>query len=148
MSRVFCLYLFFCYYPLAVLAQPLNPEVTQATIRDTICVKGYTKTVRPPTNHTNSIKYKLMEEQGYDASLVQFFALDHRIPLTLGGHPRSLENLQLIGVKENGRKSRVEVKLNCLVCSGQLGLSQAQEAVWSGWEDAYHRYAKVKCQRN
>jgi hypothetical protein len=31
----------------------INPEITQQNIQQTVCVKGYTKTIRPPTNYTN-----------------------------------------------------------------------------------------------
>jgi len=30
----------------------LNPEVRQETIGDTICTRGWTRTVRPPTSYT------------------------------------------------------------------------------------------------
>jgi len=33
----------------------LNPDVTQATIRSTICRRGWTKTVRPPTSFTSAL---------------------------------------------------------------------------------------------
>jgi hypothetical protein len=31
-------------------------KVTQATISKTICVKGWTATIRPPTSYTNALK--------------------------------------------------------------------------------------------
>jgi hypothetical protein len=34
----------------------INPEVTQANIQQTICVKGWTTTIRPPASYTNSLK--------------------------------------------------------------------------------------------
>ncbi len=34
----------------------LNPEVTQATIGTTICVRGWTQTVRPPQAYTLALK--------------------------------------------------------------------------------------------
>lgn len=34
----------------------LNPDVTQNRIAQTICVPGYTKTVRPSTTYTNGVK--------------------------------------------------------------------------------------------
>src|SRR4029079_5442409 len=38
----------------------LNPEVTQATIDSTICVHGWTKTVRPPSSYTSEVKAEQM----------------------------------------------------------------------------------------
>ncbi len=31
----------------------VNPEVTQTNIQQTVCVKGYTKTIVPPADFTN-----------------------------------------------------------------------------------------------
>ena len=36
----------------------LNPAVTQSTIDQTICVSGWTATVRPPESNTESLKRK------------------------------------------------------------------------------------------
>jgi hypothetical protein len=36
------------------------------------------------------------------------------------------------------------VKLQCLVCSGQIELSDAQPEIVEDWQGAYHRYARVK----
>lgn len=48
----------------------LNADVTQETIQQTICVPSYTATVRPSTNYTNGVKFKLMREQGVPAAAV------------------------------------------------------------------------------
>jgi hypothetical protein len=37
-----------------------NPDVTQDTISTTICVPGWTKTVRPPISYTNPLKRRLI----------------------------------------------------------------------------------------
>ena len=36
----------------------LNASITQENIQSTICVKGYTKPIRPPANYTNKLKKK------------------------------------------------------------------------------------------
>ena len=125
----------------------LNPDVSQSTIQQTICVKGYSSTVRPSTTYTNPIKFRLMRQDGIPQSDKSEWALDHRIPISLGGHPRKLENLQLLTAKENSRKSRIEVKLLCYVCVGQIPLSQAQQEIAGGWREAYRRYSQERCQR-
>ena len=63
---------------------PLNREVSQNTIDATICVPGYTKTVRPPASVTNTVKFEMLRAGGYSASSIHDFILDHRIPLSLG----------------------------------------------------------------
>ena len=129
----------------------LNPDVTPRRIANTICVPGYTKSVRPSTSYTNGVKRKLLREAGRSEARMADYELDHIIPLALGGHPRSLRNLMLQpwdGPTGAKKKDRLEVKLQCLVCSGQLGLSDAQKAIYTDWPKAYHTYATVKCHRS
>jgi hypothetical protein len=129
----------------------LNPDVTQDTINQTICVPGYAKTVRPATSYTNGVKQMLMQRARMNLSLANYYELDHVIPLALGGHPRKLDNLSLqIREGDNGakRKDRLEVKLQCLVCSGQVKLATAQQEILENWQAAYHKYARVKCRRH
>jgi cytochrome c-type biogenesis protein CcmH/NrfF len=129
-------------------SQPaLNPDVTQSTIQETICQVGYTDTVRPSTSYTNRIKFRLMRDAGLEEDQAGEWALDHIIALTLGGHPRQLSNLQLLSSKENGRKSRIEVKLACFVCTGQMSLEDAQHEILEDWARAYRKYSPVKCNR-
>lgn len=58
----------------------LNPDVRQETIAETICVPGYTKSVRAATSYTNGVKRKLMQEQGIGWSRAHDFELDHILP--------------------------------------------------------------------
>lgn len=131
-------------------AGALNPDVTPDNIHQTICVPGYTKSVRPAPVYTKGVKRELLREAGIDKSHMPDYELDHIIPLALGGHPRKLENLQLQpweGPDGAKRKDRVEAKLHCLVCSGQVTLTDAQREISEDWQAAYHRYARVKCRR-
>ena len=124
----------------------LNPDVTQSTIHQTICVPGYTKQVRPAASFTNGVKDLMLQRAGLKPAASNY-TLDHIIPLAIGGHPRKMDNLQLQPWDEAKRKDRIEVKLQCLVCSGQLPLRTAQRDIAEEWEAAYHRYARVKCLR-
>lgn len=45
-------------------------------------------------------------------------------------------------------KDRLEVKLQCLVCSGEVSSGEAQEAIWSDWVVAYKTYSAVACHRS
>ena len=125
----------------------LASDVTQSTIQQTICVKGYSSTVRPSTRFTNPIKFRLMRDAAIPESDKSDWALDHRVPIALGGHPRKLDNLQLLTTHDNGRKSRIEAKLLCYVCVGQMTLNQAQREVWEDWGLAYRKHARKKCIR-
>ena len=113
-----------------------NPDVTQETIFETICVPGYTKEVRPATSYTNGVKKILLRRQHIDESLIHEYELDHIIPLAVGGHPRSLSNLQLQPWEgETGAKAKdkLEVRLHNAVCKGKLSLLEAQQCIGEDW---------------
>lgn len=110
--------------------------MTQETIEQTICVSGYTKTVRPSTSYTNGVKRKLLREAGIDESLTGQYELDHIIPLGVGGHPRKLSNLMLqpwYGEKGAHRKDGLERRLQGMVCRGDLSLLDAQRCIAEDW---------------
>jgi len=121
----------------------INEDITQDNIQQTICVSGWTATVRPSTVYTNGVKKKLLREQGLPVADAARYELDHFIPLSLGGHPRKVENLWLQpwegrwGAKT---KDRLERKLQALVCSGAMMLSQAREAIRTDWISAFKKY--------
>ena len=75
----------FCCALLHVQAEMvLNTDVTQETIEQTICVKGYTKSVRPSAVYTNGVNEIFMRDDGIDASKVDEYQLDHIVSLGLG----------------------------------------------------------------
>jgi hypothetical protein len=115
----------------AVLANPvrtpgvLNPDVTQATIGSTICVSGWTRTVRPPVEYTNALKAKQMRAYGETGALSSYQE-DHLISLELGGHPTDPRNLWPEPYPRASAVDQVENELNAKVCSGSLSLGDAQ----------------------
>ncbi len=115
---------------------PLNPDVTQATIEETICVKGWTKTVRPPFEITNVIKSKKLRERGLTDADKSRFELDHVIPLALGGAPDDPRNLRLEPWPEADRKDGVEACLARAVCAGRMSLNEARRRIWKDWRGA------------
>lgn len=125
----------------------LNQDISQENIYDSICQKGFTKTIRPAVVFTNGVKFKLMREAGIPTEDAGLYELDHIVPLAVGGHPRKLANLQLqpyegeFGAKQ---KDRLEHKLHQMVCSGKIDLSTAQREIGSDWTKAYVRYIKHK----
>ncbi len=113
-----------------------NPDVTEATLGQSICVTGYTKTVRPSTSYTNGVKKKLLREAGIDEAEIGQYELDHIIPLGVGGHPRKLSNLMLQGWDgEDGanKKDGLERKLHNMVCAGKIALADAQYCIAEDW---------------
>src|SRR5436190_23881636 len=66
-----------------------NPDVTQSTIDTTICVSGWTATVRPPSSYTTALKVKQIAEYGYSDTSTADYEEDHLVPLELGGAPKA-----------------------------------------------------------
>ena len=124
----------------------INPSVTQDNISSTICVSGWTKTIRPPASYTNKLKAQQMPLYGYPPGTPpSSVEEDHLISLELGGDPRSPLNLWpelWIGEWGAHKKDAVETKLKRLVCSGKLSLADAQTAIRTDWIAAYHRYVE------
>jgi hypothetical protein len=121
----------------------LNADVTEQTLGQTICVSGYTKTVRPASSYTNGVKAKLMREAGIDESQMPAYELDHIVPLALGGHPRKPSNLMLQpwdGPQGAKMKDILEVRLQHLVCNNQVSLIDAQTCIAQNWEACATQY--------
>ncbi len=117
--------------PAAVLANPaltpgvLNPDVTQETIGATICVHGWTRTVRPPSSYTSPLKVEQMAAYGETGSPSDYQE-DHLISLELGGHPTDPRNLWPEPYPRAAEVDQIENQLNDKVCSGELTLAEAQ----------------------
>jgi hypothetical protein len=118
-----------------------NADVTQSTIGSTICVSGWTSTVRPPTSYTNPLKTRQIAEYGYTDTSLADYEEDHLIPLELGGSPRSAKNLwpeprYQTGGKTAANKDAIENKLKSLVCAGTVTLAAARRAIAKNWVTA------------
>ena len=103
----------------------LNPDVTQATISDTICRKGWTRTIRPPSSYTSDLKIEQMREYGVGGD-PSGYQEDHLISLELGGHPTDRRNLWPEPNPHAVEVDRIENELNRLVCSGEITLTEGQ----------------------
>jgi len=123
----------------------LNPAVSTATLSSTICMRGWTSTVRPAESVTEPEKLASMAAYGLRtrASAEEY---DHLVPLELGGavnDPRNLwpepDYATRAGFYLNP-KDRLERVLNRLVCSGRMSLSRAQLLIARNWAGAYRAY--------
>jgi hypothetical protein len=103
----------------------LNPNVTQANIHQTICMHGWTRTVRPPVEYTNVLKVRQMRAYG-ESGDPSDYQEDHLISLELGGDPRDPRNLWPEPYPRASEVDRIENELNAKVCSGELTLADAQ----------------------
>jgi len=108
----------------------------------TICVTGYTKTVR---NVSSSIKRKVYES--YDVLYPQptgTYECDHLIPLGLGGS-NSIANLFPESALPNPgfkEKDVVENYLRTEVCEGRIDLKDAQKQIANDWVAVYNALSK------
>ena len=123
----------------------VNAAVTQANIYSTICVSGYTKTIRPPVSYTNRIKYSQLDS-GYNYkgdTSAHDYEEDHLVPLEVGGNPSSVKNLwpePWLITWNAGKKDQLENKMHSLVCSGSISLAAAQKVFMTNWIIGYQTY--------
>jgi len=135
-----------------------DPAVTQATIDRTICVSGWTTSVRPPESYTEDIKH--LEAGGggtvtYDGVAypvhgfeladpdISHYELDHLIPLEIGGSPADPRNLWMEAYERpkgsaspgtgSQTKDKVENAAREAVCAGRLALADAQQRMRTDW---------------
>jgi len=109
----------------------IDPAVTQAGIRSTICKKGWTTTVRPPESQTERFKYDVAYP-AYGTPQSERTELDHLVPRELGGS-NDATNLWPEYPPSPNPKDRVENALNAAVCDGRVKLAAAQAAIAADW---------------
>lgn len=103
----------------------VNPAVTEATLRRTVCRRGWTRTVRPPTSYTNALKLRQLRARGLRGP-PSAYQEDHLISLELGGNPTDPRNLWPEPYPRAAEVDRIENELNARLCAGELTLDQAQ----------------------
>jgi hypothetical protein len=121
----------------------INTNITQENIQSTVCVKGYTKTVRPPAYYTNRLKKSQLREYGYADQNPEHYEEDHLIPLNIGGLPNNPANLwpqPRTSYWNAAKKDELEIKLYKKVCGNEIPLNEAQNAMATDWIKAYKYY--------
>lgn len=123
----------------------VDPRVTQANIRETICVRGYTKTVRPPQQFTRDLKVRQIRLYDYADKRLRDYEEDHLVALEIGGSADSAKNLwpqprHVIGNWGSLAKDKLENRLHTLVCHRKIPLALAQREMARDWIAAYKRY--------
>lgn len=117
----------------------LNPAVTIATIKATICVDHWTSTVRPPTSFTD----KLRAADAMPGHTPKQGELDHLISIEDGGAPADPKNLwwMIYDDRYGARvKDVLETHVSRAVCAGQMTLDQARAALSPNWLLGYVQY--------
>ena len=122
----------------------INPQVTQADVSSTICSAGYTESIRPPESVTEPEKIASAAAYDYTGSLATA-EYDHLIPLELGGDPNDPANLWVepndnpAATTTTNTKDSLEDRLNSLVCSDQMTLAAARQAIATNWVASYRQ---------
>lgn len=124
----------------AVPTELLNPDVTQKTLSTTICVAGWTTTVRPPASYTTGLKREQLATLGASDQLLPDYEEDHWVPLELGGSPRYPGNLWPEPWPDARRKDTVENQTHRAVCSGAMTLREGQWKMYHDWAPARIAY--------
>lgn len=117
-----------------------NPNVTDANVGQTICVSGWTKTVRPPASYTNKLKRQFLPS----GTNLHLFEEDHVWPIEDGGDPRNPENLrpQYWWGPDGAHTKDAEVEnvVHRAICvTHTMTLEQGHAAI-SAWIAAHHPY--------
>ncbi len=113
-----------------------SPGAVLTTDIQTICVPGYTKTVR---DVPQSEKQEVFAEYGIDWAQHSGYEVDHLISLELGGS-NDISNLfpESYSIKYNARtKDQFENYLHAQVCSGKMPIDVAQEEISTDWLKYY-----------
>ena len=113
-----------------------DPNVTQSNLSSTICMPGYTKTVRPPVSVTAPEKIQSIKDYGYADTNTADYEYDHLISLELGGAPNDTRNLWAEPGASPNAKDSVENMLHKEVCNGTITLLQAQQEISQDWTTA------------
>jgi hypothetical protein len=120
----------------AVVYCVLNPAVTEATIRSTICVWGWTATADTHELHRAS---QAGAAGGQGPGAASAYEEDHRVPLELGGSPSDPLNLSPEPRPGSYSKDAAENAARSQVCAGS-DLRAVQAAFVSRWLEPYPGY--------
>lgn len=121
----------------------LNPDITQANIHQTVCVKGFTKTIRPPAYYTNKLKKQQIRAYGYQDTNPRDYQEDHLVALSIGGAPWDERNLWPQPRKSEwgaDKKDQLEFVLFKMLCANEISLQDARYAMAKDWINAWKRF--------
>lgn len=122
----------------------VTSNINEGNIESTICVTGWTKTVRPPESESEPMKRTAMIAYGLPANAASTTELDHLVPLELGG-ANSVgagvgnlwpERSDIPNAGWRNTKDEVESKLRAAVCAHRVDLTRAQELIATDWTTA------------
>ncbi len=122
----------------------LNPAVTQDNVNRTICVPGWTKTIRPPSSYTQRLEHQQMRDWGLPGHHTQYHE-DHLVPLCVGGSPDDPGNLwpsPVLARWNDKVKDQLESSVCRAVCRGAMTLQEGQAVFMDepDWRRAWEKF--------
>ncbi len=121
----------------------IRQAVNPSNLQSTVCVRGYTDSVRPDKRYTNRLKRDMLREHRFENPDPRQYELDHLIPLSIGGNPTDPKNLwpqPRFGVWSAEKKNDLEFVAYKMVCHGDIGLAEAQQRIARNWIEAYEAW--------
>lgn len=125
-----------------------DPTLTPGAIfdvdTDTVCVPGYSRTVRSVSEAEREAvyaSYSVAPYEGY-CDCPQGCEVDHLISLEIGGSndQTNLWPQPYCGDENAHVKDTLENKLHKLMCDGTIDMKTAQNAISTNWIQAYNTY--------
>lgn len=121
----------------------VNLDVTQVNLSETVCVPGWTKSIRPKNPYIDKLKREQMRVLNLPGA-TDNYREDHRVPLCAGGHPSDPRNLwpqPLEGQWRDADKNMLEASVCRQLCRGDITLEQAQAYfLLRDWTKVYEQY--------
>jgi hypothetical protein len=120
---------------------------SQRNPASTVCVHGFTKTIRPPVTYTGPLKLELMKAYGFANRSPMDFELDHLVALEDGGAPSDPRNLWPQAHEPtpgSHEKDDLENALHALVCKQELSITAAGDVLAHNWLAEYERLQPVE----
>jgi hypothetical protein len=113
----------------------MTPGAVGSVDVNTVCVRGYSRTVRPAYTPTwRRFRTSVFRAYGIPHDQWRRYTIDHLIPLALGGAPEDLRNVWPEPNAEAKRKDNVEDALVAAVCYRHaLTLEATQAAIARDW---------------
>lgn len=118
----------------------LNPDITQATIGQTICNPNWsTKSIRPPSSYTTALKIKQLKALGWNDQTLSDYEEDHAVALTDGGNPTDPNNLWPMKYPMAREKDKYEIYVHEQICKGEITLAEGQHRLATDWYKWYQQ---------
>ena len=117
------------------LPAPSTPGAIVSSDPALVCVRGYSRTVRPAYNYAwRKFRVSVFRAYGIPHEQWHDYTIDHDVPLSLGGAPEDLRNIWPEPKAEAKRKDEVEDGLLEAVCYRHtISLAAAQSAIARNW---------------